>query len=305
MKRYILMRLGQAVITVVGISMIVFFLTHLTGDPVALMASATATEEDLAEIRQQLGLEKPIYIQYLRYISGAIRGDFGESLRWSMPAVDMFMERFPNTLKLGITAMTIAVLIGIPIGMLSAIKVNGFMDRFGKIFALMGQALPSFWVGIMLIIVFSTTLKILPTSGMGGWKNLLMPAFTMSWYTLASLTRLSRSSMLDVLDAEFIKMARIKGVSEFWVMMKHALRNAAAPVITLMALQFVFMINGAMIIEVVFNWPGLGRLMVEAIFARDYPIIQMCLLVLSSGIVFINLLVDVLYAYIDPRIRYQ
>jgi ABC-type dipeptide/oligopeptide/nickel transport system permease component len=160
-------------------------------------------------------------------------------------------------------------------------------------------------VGIMLIIIFSTVLKLLPTSGMGDWKNLVMPAFTMSWYTLAALTRLSRSSMLDVLDTEYIKMARIKGVSEFWVMMKHALRNAAAPVITLMALQFVFMINGAMIIEVVFNWPGLGRLMVEAIFARDYPIIQMCLLVLSSSIVFINLLVDILYAYIDPRIRYQ
>jgi len=299
------MRLGQAIITVIGISMIVFLLTHLTGDPVALMASATATEEDLDQIRKELGLEKPIYVQYLVYISGAIRGDFGKSLRWSMPAIQMFMQRLPNTVLLGTTAFAIAVLLGVPIGILSAIRVNGLMDRFGKIFALMGQALPSFWVGIMLIIFFSTILRILPTSGMGSWKNLLMPAFTMSWYSLAALTRLSRSSMLDVLDAEYIKMARIKGVSEFWVMLKHALRNAAAPVITLMALQFVFMLNGTMIIEVVFNWPGLGRLMVESIFARDYPVIQMCLLVLSSGMVLVNLLVDILYAYIDPRIRYQ
>ncbi|MCP4752698.1 MAG: ABC transporter permease [Proteobacteria bacterium] len=305
MKRYILKRIGQAMITVMGISLIVFFLTHLSGDPVMLMADPTATEEDLEIIRKDLGLDKPIYVQYWKYVSGAVKGDFGDSLRWDMPAFELFLDRIPNTIQLAVAAMVFAVLLGIPTGVLSAVKVGGAMDRFGKIFALMGQALPGFWVGIMLIIILSTNLRLLPTSGMGSWRHLLMPAFTLGWYTLAALTRLSRSAMLDVLDAEYIKMARIKGVPEYSVILKHAFRNASAPVLTLAAMQFVVMLNGTMIIEVVFTWPGLGRLMVDAIFARDYPVVQMCLLISSSLFVFVNLLVDILYAYIDPRIRYR
>jgi len=305
MKRYILIRIGQCLITILGISIIVFSMTHITGDPVRLMAPQSATEEDIAEIKKNLGLDKPVYQQYWRYVSGAVRGDFGQSIRWNMSVSDLFMDRLPATLQLGTTAMIFAILFGLPIGILSALKVGGIMDRFGKLFALLGQALPSFWVGIMLILIFSVRLKWLPTSGMGNWKNLLMPAFTLGWYTLAAVTRLSRSAMLDVLDNEYIKMARIKGVPEIWVIIKHAFRNAMSTVITLSAIQFVFLISGTMIIEVIFNWPGLGRLMVDAIFARDYLVVQMCLLVSSSLLVFVNLGVDILYAYIDPRIRYN
>lgn len=217
----------------------------------------------------------------------------------------MFWDRFPNTLKLAVASMAFALLFGLPIGIYSAVRVGGPFDNFGKAFALMGQALPGFWVGIILIIFFSTHLRWLPTSGMGSWKHYLMPAFTLGWYTMAALTRLSRSAMLDVLDSEYIKMARIKGVSEFWVYMKHAFKNASAPVVTMSALQFVTLMNGTMIIETVFNWPGLGRLVVESIFGRDYPVVQMCVLISSAFFVFTNLLVDIVYAYLDPRIRYQ
>jgi peptide/nickel transport system permease protein len=305
MKRYILRRVGQAVITIIGISMVVFLLTHLSGDPVALLAPQNATKEDLEQIRIDRGLDKPIYVQYWRYISGAVRGDFGESLRWKMPAIEMFLDRFPNTVKLAVVAMAFAVLFGVPTGILSAVNVGRNFDNFGKIFALLGQALPGFWVGIMLILIFAAELRILPTSGMHGWECYIMPAFTLGWYTTAAITRLSRSAMLDVLDAEYIKMARIKGVAEVWVILKHAFKNASAPVITLSALQFVVMMNGTMIIETVFTWPGLGRLIVDAIFARDYPVVQMCVLISSSFFVFANLIVDILYAYLDPRIRYQ
>jgi peptide/nickel transport system permease protein len=305
MKRYILKRIGQALITIIGISMIVFLLTHLTGDPVALMAPQSATKEDLEQIRVDYGFDKPIYIQYWKYITGVVQGDFGKSIRGNIPAIEMFWDRFPNTVKLAIASMGFALVFGIPIGIYSSVKVGQNFDNFGKIFALMGQALPGFWVGILLIILFSTMFRILPTSGMGDWRNYLMPAFTLGWYTMAALTRLSRSAMLDVLDAEYLKMARIKGVAEYKVILKHAFKNAAAPVITISALQFVALMNGTMIIETVFNWPGLGRLVVESIFGRDYPVVQMCVLISSSFFVFANLIVDILYAYLDPRIRYQ
>jgi len=305
MKRYILRRILQAVITVIGISILVFLLTHLSGDPVVLMAPQAASAEDLEEIRKNLGLDKPIYIQYFKYISGAIVGDFGDSLRWDMPALTLFMDRFPNTVKLSIVAMAFAMIVGLPVGILSAVKLNSWFDNVGKMFALMGQALPGFLVAILLMLFFSVILRILPTSGMGSWKHYVMPAFTMGWYTMAAITRLSRSAMLDVMDAEYIKLARIKGLSEFAVIMKHAFKNAAAPVITLTALQFVTMLGGTMIIETIFSWPGMGRLIVDAIFARDYPIVQMVVLITSTLFVFTNLFVDILYAYIDPRIRYQ
>ena len=305
MKRYIIRRIGQAIVTVIGISILTFLLTHISGDPVALLAPQNATEADLDEIRQQHGLDKPIYVQYWKYIKGAVRLDFGASLRWDRPAFELFVERFPNTVKLALVSMGFAILMGLPTGLFSAVKMGKWFDNFGKIFAILGQALPGFWVATMLIIIFAVWLKWLPTSGMGNWQTYLMPAFTLGWYTTAAVVRLSRSSMLDVLDAEYIKMARIKGIPEFWVILKHAFKNAAAPVMTLTALQFVVMMNGTLIIETIFNWPGIGRLIVDAIFARDYPIIQMCVLISSSLFVFTNLFVDILYAYIDPRIRYR
>jgi peptide/nickel transport system permease protein len=305
MKRYIIRRIGQAIVTVIGISIMVFLLTHLSGDPVALLAPQNATESDLDEIRKMHGLDKPIYVQYWKYIKGAVRGDFGASLRWDRPAFDLFVERFPNTIKLALAGMSFAILMGLPTGLYSAVKMGKWFDNFGKVFAFLGQSIPGFGSATILIIIFAVKLKWLPTSGMGSWKTYLMPAFTLGWYTTAALVRLSRSSMLDVLDAEYIKMARIKGVPEFWVILKHAFKNAAAPVLTMTALQFVVMMGGTMIIEVIFTWPGVGRLIVDALFARDYPIVQMCVLISSSLFVFTNLFVDILYAYIDPRIRYQ
>jgi peptide/nickel transport system permease protein len=305
MKKYILKRLFQAVVCLLGVTLIVFSLTRITGDPVLLMVPPEATKEDITEMRKMLGLDRPIYVQYATYISGVLRGDLGRSIRWNVPCLDLFLERFPNTLQLAAAGMFLAIFIGIPVGIGSAVCVGRWFDNFGKIFALLGQALPVFWLGIMLILVFAVALGLLPTSGLGDWKNIIMPAVTLGWYFTATLTRLSRSAMLDVLDSEYIKMARIMGVSEIMVVLKHALKNASIPILTLGAVNFVMLLNGTVITETVFNWPGVGRLIVDAIFARDFPVVQACVLISSSLYIFANLIVDVLYAYIDPRVRYQ
>lgn len=305
MLRYILKRFIQAVICLLGISIIIFMLSHLSGDAALLMSPPEATPEDIDQLRMTLGLNEPFHIQYWVFISNAVQGDFGESIRWGKPCLEVWLSRFPNTLLLGGVAMLFTIVVGLPTGMISAVKLGGWFDNFGKTFALMGQSLPVFWVGLMLILFFSVGLGWLPTSGMGGWRHLLMPAFTLGWYFTASLTRLSRSAMLDVLDSEYIKMARIKGVPESLVIAKHALRNALVPIVTLAALNLITLINGTVITETVFNWPGIGRLIVDSIFARDYPMVQTCVLIASALFIFTNLFVDILYAYIDPRIRYQ
>ncbi len=305
MKGYIIKRFFQALICLIGITMVIFSLTRLSGDPVLLMVPPEATKADQEMMRKILGLDKPLHIQYLTYMSRAVRGDFGKSLRWDRPNIDLFLERFPRTLLLACTAMAFAVVVGIPVGVLSAVRVGNWFDNIGKIFAFVGQAMPSFWCGIMLILVFAVWLKILPTSGIGGWKNLLMPAFTLGWAVTAAFARLSRSAMLDVLDSEYIKMARLMGESELAVVAKHAFKNAFIPILTLGAINFVILLNGTVVTETVFNWPGIGRLLVDAIRSRDFPVVQTCVLIASSLFVFVNLLVDILYAYLDPRIRYQ
>ena len=305
MLRYILKRLIQAAICLLGISIIIFMLSHLSGDAALLMSPPEATPEDIDKLRMTLGLNEPFHIQYWVFISNAVQGDFGESIRWGKPCLEVWLSRFPNTLLLGGVAMLFTIVVGLPTGMISAVKLGSWFDNFGKTFALMGQSLPVFWVGLMLILFFSVVLGWLPTSGMGGWRHLLMPAFTLGWYFTASLARLSRSAMLDVLDSEYIKMARIKGVPESLVIAKHALRNALVPIVTLAALNLITLINGTVITETVFNWPGIGRLIVDSIFARDYPLVQTCVLIASALFIFTNLFVDILYAYIDPRIRYQ
>jgi len=219
MVRYILKRLGQAVICLFGITVIVFLLSHLSGDPALLMSPPEATLEDIEQLRVTLGLDKPLHIQYWVFISNAVQGDFGESIRWGKPCLEVWLIRFPNTLILGGAAMLFTIIIGLPTGIISAVKLGGWFDNFGKVFALMGQSLPVFWVGLMLILFFSVILGWLPTSGMGSWQQLIMPAFTLGWYFTASLARLSRSAMLDVLDSEYIKMARIKGVPEMFVIL--------------------------------------------------------------------------------------
>jgi len=293
------------VICILGISIIIFMLSHLSGDPALLMSPPEATPEDIDQLRITLGLNKPLHVQYWVFISNALQGDLGESIRWGKPCLEVWLSRFPNTLLLGGAAMLFTIIVGLPTGIISAVKLGSWFDKFGKAFALMGQSLPVFWVGLMLILFFSVILGWLPTSRMGSWQHLLMPAFTLGWYFTASLARLSRSAMLDVLDSEYIKMARIKGVPEYLVIAKHALRNALVPIVTLAALNLITLLNGTVITETVFNWPGIGRLIVDSIFARDYPMVQTCVLIASALFIFTNLFVDILYAYIDPRIRYQ
>ena len=214
MQRYILKRLFQAVICLIGVSIIVFFLTRLSGDPTVLMLGSDASPEDFEAMRQYLGLDQPLYIQYFKYVAGMVQGDFGTSIRYNVPTIDVFMERFPNTLILAFAAIAWAIIIGVPSGILSAVKIGTWFDKFGKIFALLGQAIPGFWLGIMLILVFAVTLGWLPTSGMGGLKHIILPSFSLGYFFTAALMRPTRSSMLDVLDSQYIKMARIKGLPE-------------------------------------------------------------------------------------------
>jgi len=305
MKRYILKRLMQAVVSLLAVTIIVFMLTQLSGDPAVLMAPPDATQEDIQRMRVIMGLTEPLHVQYGLFMSGILRGDFGRSFKWDRPCLAVWFERFPNTLLLASAAMVFTLTLGLSFGILSAIYVGRWFDQFGKIFALMGQALPVFWVGLMLMLIFSVRLGWLPTSGMGTGKHLIMPAVTLGWFFTAAITRLTRSAMLDVLDRDYIKMAKIKGVSRASVILKHAFKNASIPILTLGALNVVSMLNGTVITETVFNWPGVGSLVVEAIFARDYPLVQITILIGSFFFIFFNLTVDILYAYIDPRIRYQ
>ena len=305
MVKYILRRIFQACICLLGISVIVFLLSHLSGDPALLMAPPEAKPEDIQALRVTLGLDKPLHVQFWMFISKAVQGDFGQSIRRGKPCLEVCLLRFPNTLLLGGAAMAFTLLVGIPTGILSAVKAGGWFDNFGKAFALAGQSMPVFWVGLMLMLLFSVILRWLPTSGMGSWQHLIMPAFALGWYFTAAITRLSRSAMLDILDSEYIKMARIKGVPEVLVILKHGFRNAMIPVVTLAALNIVTLLNGTVITETVFNWPGIGRLIVDSIFARDYPMVQTCVLIASGLFISTNLIVDILYAYIDPRIKYQ
>lgn len=305
MKKYIFKRLIRAFFTVLGVSFFVFVLIHVSGDPVALMLPPEATQEEMDAMRTALGFDKPLYVQYWIFISGAARGDFGESIRWQRPCMELFLERFPHTLLLGTTSMIWALLIGLTVGILSAVNVGRWFDNFGKIIALLGQALPVFWLGLMLMLLFSVKLRWLPTSGSGGLSHLVLPSLTLGALFAAGITRLTRSTMLDVLDSEYIKMARIVGVRGTTVVIKQAFKNAMIPVLTMAALSFIVLINGTVITETIFTWPGVGRLIVQAIFARDYPVVQTILLIFSSSFVFANLIVDILYAYIDPRIRYQ
>jgi peptide/nickel transport system permease protein len=269
------------------------------------MAPPDASQADIQDMRELMGLTKPLHVQYGIFIADILNGRFGTSYKWGKPCLQVWIDRFPNTLLLASASMAFTILIGIPIGIISAVKVGTWFDNVGKIFAFSGQSLPVFWVGLMVMLLFSITLGWLPTSGIGGLQHLLMPAFTLGWYFTAAICRLTRSAMLDVLDQDYVKMARIKGVSDYGVIIRHAFKNALIPVITLGAINFVYMLNGTVITETVFSWPGIGRMVVEAIFARDFPLVQSCILIGSFLFIFANLFVDVLYAYIDPRIRYE
>ena len=306
MQRYIVRRLLQAVITLFLVSVIVFILGRLTGDPVALLLTEYSTLEDKELLTKQLGLDKPLPEQYAIFIGNALRGDLGRSIRGERaPAVELILERLPATVKLAAIAVLVSFLIGLPLGVITAVKKGSFLDTIFRILALLGQAAPVFWLGIVAMYVFSVQLGWLPTSGYGKPEQFVLPVFTMSCFMVAAFLRLTRSGMSEALDSEYIKLARIKGLSETVVIWKHALRNSLIPVITYMGTIFGRMVTGTVVVETVFAWPGIGRLAFESVMLRDFPVLQAVVLFMAAAFLSINLVVDVLYAYIDPRIRYS
>lgn len=304
MGRYLLRRLWHTVYVIIGISVISFFFIHLSGDPVMLMLPADASKQEIVQLRHQLGFDQPLPVQYLHFVSNAIKGDFGESLYYHVPVLNLIMERLPASLELAFASMFIALAVSLPIGIISAVYRGSALDMGSMLAALFGLSMPHFWLGIMLILIFSVKLGWLPTSGRGSLAQLIMPATALGLSLMAMFARLTRSVMLEVLNLDYIRTARAKGLGEFMVIGKHALKNALIPLVTVAGMQFGFLIGGTVIIETVFAWPGVGRLVVQAIFNRDYPLVQAIVLVLAVIFVLVNLLVDILYVYLDPRISY-
>ncbi|MBW2061850.1 MAG: ABC transporter permease [Deltaproteobacteria bacterium] len=306
MQRYILKRIVIAILTLIVISFVIFFVMRLgEADPVLIMLPPDARPEDRDLLMETFGLDKPIPVQFLYFLKSAVRGDFGRSFKYDEPALTLLLSRVPATLELALAAIFLTSVIGLTIGIVSAVKRDSLFDRFGKMFALAGQAIPSFWLGIMLMLLLGVMLRLFPISGRGGLDHLVLPALTLSAFNIAAITRLSRSSMIDALKSDYVAMAHAKGVPGRAVILIHAFKNASIPILTMMGLLFGYLITGAVVTETIFSWPGVGRLALEAVFARDYPVVQAFALFASFVFVTANLVVDILYAYIDPRIRYQ
>jgi len=305
MRRYILRRSGYCLLSLFLLSVTIFFFVRVTGDPATLLVEPGASEADIAAIHHQFGLDRPLIVQYGLFMWSLVQGDLGQSFYYQTPVFELYLDRLPNSLLLAAVAMALSLIIGIPAGVLASVRVGGFWDSFGKMFTLLGLSLPSFLVGLVLILVFSVSLGWLPSSGSGGPLHLIMPAFALGWYFAASHMRLTRSSMLDVFGSEYIKLARMKGLPQTLVIAKHAFKNALIPVLTLAGINLVIMVNVAVVVETVFAWPGVGRLLYEGISFRDFPVVQGTVILGGFMIVIVNLLVDILYAVIDPRIRLE
>ncbi|GGC66499.1 glutathione ABC transporter permease [Siccirubricoccus deserti] len=301
---YILRRIGQTALTAVFVSMIVFSLARVTGDPTISLLPTEATQEDRDFFRRQLGLDQPLHLQYLTFVGRVLEGDMGKSFRYRESALGIVLNRLPATLQLAAVSMLLATIIALPIGILAAVRRDTWIDTLARWFATLGQATPTFWLGLILILVFSVHLGWLPTSGRGGVENLVLPAITLGWFSAAAIARLTRSSMLEAMQSDFVRFERLSGLPERIVVLKHALRNAAIPIVTYMALQFGVLLSGAVVTETVFAWPGVGLIVVDAINARDYPVVQAAVMVTAMLILLLNLLVDLLYSWLDPRIRY-
>jgi peptide/nickel transport system permease protein len=305
MKQFILRRVGYSLLSLFVLSLTIFFFVRVTGDPATLLVEPGASDADIAAIHHQFGLDRPLIVQYLLFMGNLARGDLGQSFYYQMPVSELYLSRLPNSLLLAAVAMSFSLLVGIPTGMLAAVRVGTFWDSAGKLFTLLGLSLPSFFVGLLMILFFSVYLGWLPSSGSGTVRHLIMPAFALGWYFAAAHMRLMRSAMLEVLGSEYIKLARLKGLPQALVIGKHALKNALTPVLTLAGINLVLMINVAVIVETVFAWPGVGRLLYEGVSFRDFPVVQGVVILGGIMIVVVNLLVDILYAVIDPRIRLE
>jgi peptide/nickel transport system permease protein len=305
-QRYILSRFVQSAVTLLGVSVIIFSLARMTGNPLDVLLPAEASAADHERVAELWGLNRPLHEQYWVFISNAVRGDFGVSLKYrGQPAMGLVFQRLPATLQLAAFAVVISAVMSLALGVLSAAHKDRPVDKVGKTIALLGQSMPTFWLGIVLIWIFAVKLAWLPTSGQGSFANIILPGLTLGWFSVAAFMRLTRSSMLDVLDSEYIKLARAKGLPEWKVLWKHALKNAAIAPLTFFGLVVGFLITGSVTVETVFAWPGIGLLAIEAVNARDYQVIQAVTMVGAVVYIVIGLVVDVLYGYVDPRVRYS
>jgi peptide/nickel transport system permease protein len=303
MRRYIVRQLAQLVVVIFGISVLAFAILHVIGDPVLLLLPQNAGQQEFERYRKLLGLDQPLYVQYAKFASKAVQGDFGKSWYADTPAFRLVVERMPPTIYLTFAGLLVALLIAVPLGILAALKRHSFVDNVCTMLAVAGQAMPIFWLGIMLIIVFAVRFRLLPASGYGTWQHFLMPAFTLGAFLAPITMRLVRSGVIEVMNMEYIKTARAKGVGEPLVVIKHAFRNACIPVITVLGLQFGQLLGGAIVTETVFAWPGVATLTVESIRNQDFPVVQCAVVLLALIIVMVNLVVDVVVGLIDPRIR--
>jgi peptide/nickel transport system permease protein len=303
LARFILVRIGHGLVSILGASVIIFVISRLSGDPATLLVPPDAPPEVIAAVRARFGLDAPLWTQYGVFLLHALQGDFGNSYRWQMPAVQLILERLPATIQLAVAGLLFSVAVAVPVGVVSATHRGGWIDRIGRIFAMLGQAMPAFWVGLLLILVFAIHLEWLPAFGIGGFSHIVLPAVALGWYPVAAQTRIVRSAMLDVLDSDHIRLSRALGTPESLIVWKYALRNAAVPLLTMLGVYFAAMLGGAFVVETIFAWPGVGRTVVEAVFSRDFPVVQAGVLFTSILFVVSNLLVDLSYGLVDPRVR--
>jgi len=299
----LLTQIIRIILVLFGISTIAFFLIHLSGDPVLLMLPPEATQEEVEAFRRQMGFDRPLSEQYLHFLSQAVRGDFGNSLKFNQPSLEVVLERIPATLELTFYAILLSVLIAVPLGIYSAVNRNSLAENLVTVTVFLGQSMPIFWTGIMLMLLFGVKLQWLPVSGRGTWAHLIMPAFTLAVWVAPTTLRIVRSSMLEVLQQDYIRTARSKGLSEKVVIYKHALKNAAIPIITIIGFQIGKLLGGAVVTESVFAWPGVGQLVVKAIYTADYPLVQACVIVLALIVAAMNFTVDTMYRYLNPKIK--
>jgi peptide/nickel transport system permease protein len=301
---YVLQRLAQSVLVLLGVSVIVFGLLHLTGDPTRLLLPLEAREEDVRQLRALLGLDDPLGIQYLRFLGNAVRGDFGLSFKHQVPALGLIFQTLPATIQLTAAGLALALVVAVPAGILAALRRNSPLDALCSIAVLLGQAMPVYWLGLLLIMVFAVGLGWFPAAGRDGPLSLVLPAVALGSFSMARIARMSRSGMLEVLAQDYVRTARAAGIRELLVTYKYALKNAAIPLVTIVGLEFGILLGGAVITETIFAWPGVGRLAVDAIGSRDYPLVQAIVAVMATIFVLINLAVDLVYTWLDPRIVY-
>ncbi len=303
MRAYVAGRLATAVLVILGVSVVSFFLTFLTGDPAEIMLPPGATAAQIEKFRAEWGFADPLPVQYWRFLTRAVHGDFGVSLRHGQSSLPLIVARLPATLQLTVTAMLLAIVLAVPLGVLAATHRGGPIDLAAMSVALVGQSVPNFWLAIMMILLFAVSWGLLPTSGRGGVAHVVMPAAAIAINLMALLTRLVRSTMIEMLSEDYVRTARAKGLRELFVTGRHALPNALIPLVTVVGLQFGYILGGAVVIETIFTWPGVGLFTIQAILNRDYPVVQAAVVVLATAVVLINLAVDLLYVWLDPRIR--